>query len=762
MRTRFRALLVLGLSLNLPVLVACGPSAPPDHDRPGPSSSGGMSGNPESCSLNDPGGSFAIAKTEPLLDDSSPSGPYRYRSVSIQGGGFVTGIEFSPIAKDVIFARTDVGGAYRWNGDHWMPVTDFLDRDNANALGIESIAFDPTNPDVIYLAGGMYVGAGNGSILRTTDGGLTWEHYGIGVPMGGNADGRSMGERLAVDPNQPTTLYFASRTLGLWRTTNSSSSWSRVTSFPVTGAANIGLSFVLFDPASGGAGKASSTIYVGVADIAGPNLYRSIDAGQTWTAVAGAPTGWMPHHAVLDAGGLYIAYNDAPGPNNVNRGAVYRYERASGRFRNITPPVDVGIGGLSLDRSRPGTLLASTLDWWAPDEIFRTTDDGATWQALGPCARRDDNGAKYLYFGGTQLSATGWMGDIEIDPFNPGRALYITGQGIWWSDDVNSADSNRPTHWTFLNDGLEETVALDLAVPPVGAELLSAVGDIGGFRHDDLEKPPEAGMYENPVFGNTVSIDFAELAPEVVVRAGTASSRSRRGAYSLDGGSSWTPFPTEPMGGRGEGTIAVSADAERVLWSARSAPPAYSVDLGQTWVAAIGLETGARVAADRVDPLRFYAVSADGGTFLTSDDGGATFVVTATGLSRVSGRPRPVFDNAGDVWLTTGSGLLRSRDAGQSFERVLPVEVAHAVGFGKAAADAEFPAVFLSGSVRGERGIFRSDDGGESFVRIDDPRRRFGQINAIAGDPRRFGRVFLGTGGRGILYGDPVDAGALD
>jgi photosystem II stability/assembly factor-like uncharacterized protein len=212
------------------------------------------------------------------------------------------------------------------------------------------------------------------------------------------------------------------------------------------------------------------------------------------------------------------------------------------------------------------------------------------------------------------------------------------------------------------------------------------------------------------------------------------------------------------MGGRGEGTIAVSADAERVLWSARGAPPAYSLDRGQTWVSVLGLESGARVAADRVDPLRFYALSGDGSTFLSSEDGGATFVATATGLSRVSGRPRPVFGNAGEVWLPTGSGLLRSSDAGQTFARVAPVDYAHTVGFGKAAPDAEFPAVFVTGSVRGERGIFRSDDGGESFVRIDDPRRRFGYINVIAGDQRRHGRVFLGTGGRGIVYGDPVDA----
>jgi hypothetical protein len=38
---------------------------------------------------------------------------------------------------------------------------------------------------------------------------------------------------------------------------------------------------------------------------------------------------------------------------------------------------------------------------------------------------------------------------------------------------------------------------------------------------------------------------------------------------------------------------------------------------------------------------------------------------------------------------------------------------------------------------------------------ITDNRHRFGWINAVIGDPRTYGRVYLGTGGRGIIYGDP-------
>ena len=71
----------------------------------------------------------------------APSGPYLWRNVAIVAGGFVTGIVFSRAQPDVVYARTDIGGAYRWNAAtaRWMPLLDWIGRTQTNLAGVESI-----------------------------------------------------------------------------------------------------------------------------------------------------------------------------------------------------------------------------------------------------------------------------------------------------------------------------------------------------------------------------------------------------------------------------------------------------------------------------------------------------------------------------------------------------------------------------------------------------------------------------------------------
>ena len=77
------------------------------------------------------------------------------------------------------------------------------------------------------------------------------------------------------------------------------------------------------------------------------------------------------------------------------------------------------------------------------------------------------------------------------------------------------------------------------------------------------------------------------------------------------------------------------------------------------------------------------------------------------------------------------------------------------MGLGKAKDGSESPALYVFGKVNGKEGLFRTDNDGRSWQRIDDDAHRFGKISRVTGDPRLYGRVYFATQGRGIVYGDP-------
>ena len=267
---------------------------------------------------------------------------YTWRNVEIVGGGFIPGIVMHPAQKDLMYARTDIGGAYRWDAPsgRWIPLNDWIAKGNWNYTGIESIGLDPNDPNRLYLAGGTYVQswASNGAIFRSADQGATFQVTPMPFKMGGNEDGRHAGERLAVDPADGSRLFFGSRNAGFWKSTDYGATWSKVTGFPAAASSNnIGLVFVVFDNSGGADGTAPEAIYVGASDAA-IGLYRSLDGGDTWGQVDGQPTGLLPNHGVLASdGSLYITYGDQPGPNNMNKGAVWKYDTRGGTWKDVSP-----------------------------------------------------------------------------------------------------------------------------------------------------------------------------------------------------------------------------------------------------------------------------------------------------------------------------------------------------------------------------------------------------------------------------------------
>ena len=125
--------------------------------------------------------------TADLNAEAPPSVPYTWHNVVIGGGGFVTGIIFHPHQKNLIYARTDVGGAYRWDSTalRWIPITDWVGEQDVNLTGIESIALDPSDSNRVYLAAGTY-SRSEAAILRSEDQGRTFKRTDVSFRMGGN------------------------------------------------------------------------------------------------------------------------------------------------------------------------------------------------------------------------------------------------------------------------------------------------------------------------------------------------------------------------------------------------------------------------------------------------------------------------------------------------------------------------------------------------------------------------------------------------
>ncbi|MGW5780659.1 RICIN domain-containing protein [Streptomyces sp. NPDC003863] len=677
------------------------------------------------------------------------TGPYAWRNAQVVGGGYVTGLVFNPREKGLLYARTDMGGAYRWDSaaEQWIPLTDQLGEKDWNLLGIDAVATDPVDPNRLYLAAGTYTNewAGNGALLRSTDRGRTFQRTDLPFKLGGNEDGRGAGERLVIDPSDNRTLLLGTRKNGLWRSTDSGVTWRQVSSFPVKDGASsgAGVSFVTYGPAG------SNTVYVGVADRS-TSLYRSTDGGATWQAVPGQPTGQLPQHGVLSGdGSLYLTYTNALGPNGVTAGSVWKLGPAGGTWKNVSPSQGgYGFSGLAVDPRRPSTVMVTTLDrWWPEDEIYRTTDGGTTWKALAATSVRNASAAPYV---GTHTGH--WMTALAIDPFDSGHVLYGTGNGIWRSKDATVTDSGGTSHWTAGARGLEETALMDAIAPPGGAAVVTAMGDQGGFRHDDLNKVP-AGRLDNPMMANSTDIDFAQSTPSTMVRVGHGGAQD--GAYSTDGGTSWHGFATEPVAGAQDGRVALAADGSAIVWTEAGQVPYRSTDKGASWSRVSGLGTDAVVVADRSSARTFYSLS--GGTLHASTDGGAVFTARAADLP--SGRLTAVPGVAGDLWIAGGGqGLLHSTDGGRTFTRLTTVQSASALGFGKAAPGASYQALYLIGTVKDVTGVFRSTDKGATWLRVNDDAHQWGAIGGvgvITGDPDTFGRVYVGTNGRGLQYGDP-------
>jgi hypothetical protein len=702
---------------------------------------------------------LAAAFTTPALAAPDDGAPYEWRSVPFGAGGFIDGFVFHPRERGLLYARTDIGGAYRFEPGtrSWTPLLDHLGKDDADLMGVLSLAVDPNDANRLYAACGLYTGewARKAALLVSADRGATWQQHELGLRLGGNEAGRGSGERLQVDPADGNVLLLGTTRDGLLKSSDRGRTFTRL-------ALDVQhVSLVLFDP------RAPGQVYAGSHDK--PGLYASRDGGKSFAREPGTPA-QAPQRAVFGPEGtLYVSFAQSEGsmasnPGGTQGGSVWKRD-AGGRWRDITPlkAGRFGYSGLDVDARRPGRIVVSTIERWSEgDDIFVSTDDGAHWQPLGARSRHDASRYPWLVnFMRGQDRMGHWIADVKIDPHDGERAVYGTGYGLWMTANLGAETVN----WDFTVANFEETATPEVRSPSGGATLLAAMSDVGGAAWDDTAKTPKAGLFA-PTTESNRGVDVAELKPAIIAR--TSDAAATGGYVSADGGVSWRPFGASTRAAKGDsGRIAVSAGGGFFVWAPDRQPALFSRDRGRSWAACEGWPADRSVAlvpvADRAVEGVFHVHDRASGQVLTSADGGRSFKPAITGLPKVEGWQSAQLvaapGNLRDLWLALPDGLLHLPGVDKPARMVRGVEQAWLVALGKAAPGAPYHSVYVWGRVAAggaaADGLFRSDDGGAGFRRIDDDRHRYGRLLSISADPLEHGTVYLAPHGRGVVVGRP-------
>jgi len=715
---------------------------------------------------------------------------YSWKRVAIGGGGFIVGMAMDPAGKTFV-VRTDVYGAYIWNAkdNRWhqlataaaMPPEARVQ--DGIAQGAYEIAVAPSMPDRIFLAI-------KGTVYRSDDRGAHFVAASSGpfpLAWDANSEWRFAGPFMVVDPGNPDVVLLGTPGNGLLRSTDAGRSWQRVASVPTNrdrapeaGVQSPGTP-IWFEP--GRDGKPTGRVF---AFAQGVGMYVSSDHGATFSPLAAQgvhPT--MVNRGAFARNGTFFAADP-------EAKAVWAY--ADGRWRNL---VQDGVlnalvyGSIAAD-PRSDRVLA--LDQGGNG--YLSPDGGKTWSNVTHSASVGEGDPPWLKVADNPFFATG---SVMFDPARPDRLWVAHGVGVFHAD-VTGGDTHLA--WVSQARGIEELVANDV-VQTKGHAPLFAAWDFGIHIKHDLNAY-STRFAPNRGFIAAQQLDWTPADPSFVVTnaSDTRPCCSEDGnavmaGYSTDGGNSWTKFaslPTPP-GAKSDnpwrmafGTIAVSAsDPDNIVWEpAQNRAPFFTKDRGKTWEqvmlpGAVGDAYGSfqnnwfqrkTLTADKTTGGTFYLVhsgeqpNAALAGLWRSADGGATWERVFSGEiapnSAMAAKLRSVPGKAGHLFFTSGvaggvTPLRRSTDGGASWMDVADVSRVDDIGFGKAAAGASYPAIYISGQVRGVYGVWRSIDEARSWQKlVDFPVGTLDQVTVIAADPDVFGRVYLGYKGSGWIWGEPA------
>ncbi len=293
---------------------------------------------------------------------------------------FTAGVAEQP---HLFYMGTTGGGVWKSDdaGAHWANITDgFLDVGNIGAIDVAD-----SDSNVIWVGTGSASIRGNSSVgrgvWRSTDAGATWQFRGL-------RESGAIGE-LIVHPTNPDVVWVAAvghpfgrnPERGVFRTTDGGASWTRVLTLDdSTGAVSLALNPT--DPRElyAGAWRAERKPWTMISGGPAGGVYKSSDAGDTWTKLGGGlPTG------IVGKVGLAIS---AANPERVfalvehaTDGGLYRSKDRGATWTRVSDDTRL--------RARPfyyGHVVADPTNadnvWVLNTPLLRSTDGGRTFQQL--------------------------------------------------------------------------------------------------------------------------------------------------------------------------------------------------------------------------------------------------------------------------------------------------------------------------------------------------------------------------------------------
>lgn len=269
-----------------------------------------------------------------------------------------------------IWAGLPAGGIWisTNNGTNWSTITD--NEDVITALGITSIAFHPSNSNLVYAASGDGDGTNTYSlgVLKSTDGGSNWKTTGLSWNI---TQYRTI-SKLLINPSNPDILYTAGSN-GIYKSTDAGDTWNQVKSG--------NFKDMEFKP------NTPNTLYA-----AGTELWKSTDAGANWTKLtSGFPTSGIRRIALAvskdNVNALYALVGNSSG-NNLK--GVYLSTNSGDSFNEIADNSPNMMGYKKDGNDTKGQVwydlcIEADQDDWerviiGGVNLWRTTDAGSNWE----------------------------------------------------------------------------------------------------------------------------------------------------------------------------------------------------------------------------------------------------------------------------------------------------------------------------------------------------------------------------------------------